>query len=59
MLTIEKTNEMIDALVRNADMKRDIEIAAANSYHDGYVDGCENLGKQVRQILYNMRIEKA
>lgn len=52
MLTIDKTHDMIETLIRSATIKKEKEITAVNSYYDGYVQGCEDFGKYVRQELY-------
>ena len=43
---------MIDTLVARASIKKEKEISNANSYYDGYVQGCEDFAKCLRQELY-------
>lgn len=45
---VDKVHEITDTLEHQAG----IELQKATSFHKGYVQACEDFGREIRQLLY-------
>lgn len=54
-MTIDNVNDILDKLIDKAELDCKIACAKAESYKEGYVDGCESFGKRLRHTIYEER----
>lgn len=54
MLTVDMIYEITDRLEHQAG----IELQKATSHHKGYVQACEDFGREIRQAIYSDKGEE-
>lgn len=54
MLTVDKVNEITDAL----EHKANAELQKATAYHNGFMQACEDFGRAIRQELIDENEEE-
>lgn len=52
----DKVNEITDALEHAANKKLVEEVQKANAYRDGYIQACEDFGREMRRLLRGEQI---
>lgn len=51
MLTVDKVHEITNWLVHQATENCNESIRKAQSYRDGYIQSCEDLGREIRRAI--------
>lgn len=54
MLTLDKVYEITDMLERKAND----ELNKATAYHEGYIQACEDFGREIRLKLIEEQVEE-